>query len=134
MCSAIFIATCFTFFPRNEFGFLHDAFERFVVEDWKGLSLERAARPIHRIPARRFYMNPEQEIELMLKVLSTRPTDEEIFHLEHGDVDPRKVEQEPEQEPEEEPEDEPEEKPEDEPEEEPVPLPVPLPVPVGGTL
>jgi len=122
MCSAIFIATCFTFFPRNEFGFLHDAFEKFVVEDWKGLSLERAARPIHRIPARRFYMNPEQEIELMLKVLSTRPTDEEIFHLEHGDVDPRKVEQEPEQEPEEEPEEKPEEEP------------VPLPVPVGGTL
>jgi sugar phosphate isomerase/epimerase len=37
MCSAISIATCFTFFPWNEFGFLHDAFEEFVVEDWKGL-------------------------------------------------------------------------------------------------
>ena len=63
-------------------------------------------------------MNPEQEIELVLRVLSTRPTDEEIFHLEHEDVNPRKVEQEP------------EEKPEEEPEEEPVPLTVP----VGGTL
>jgi len=31
MCSAISIATCFTFF-----GFLHDAFEKLVVEDWKG--------------------------------------------------------------------------------------------------
>jgi len=112
MCSAISIATCFTFFPGNEFGFLHDAFEKFVVEDWKGLSLECAARPIHRIPARRFYMNPEQEIELVLRVLSTQPTDEEIFHLEHEDVNPRKVEQEPEEKPEEEP--------------------VPLPVPVGG--
>ena len=54
MCSAITIATCFTLFRGNEFGFLHDAFEGFVVEDWKGLSLERAARPIHHIPARRF--------------------------------------------------------------------------------
>ena len=54
MCSAITIATCFTFFPGDEFGFLHDAFEGFVVEHWKGLSLERVARPIHRIPARRF--------------------------------------------------------------------------------
>ena len=69
-------------------------------------------------------MNPEQEIELVLRVLSTQPTDEEIFHLEHEDVNPRKVEQEPEEEPKEKPEEEPEEKPEEEP--------VPLPVPVGG--
>jgi len=75
-------------------------------------------------------MNPEQEIELVLRVLSTRPTDEEIFDLEHEDVNPRKVEQEPEEKPEEEPEQEPEEEPEEKPEEEPVPLPVP----VGGTL
>ena len=75
-------------------------------------------------------MNPEQEIELVLRVLSTRPTDEEIFHLEHEDVNPRKVEQKPEEKPEEEPEQEPEEEPEEKPEEEPVPLPVP----VGGTL
>jgi hypothetical protein len=54
MCSAISIATCFTFFHGNECGFLHNAFEGFVVEDWKGLSLEGTARPIHRIPARRF--------------------------------------------------------------------------------
>ena len=46
-------------------------------------------------------MNPEQEIELVLRVLSTRPTDEEIFDLEHEDVNPRKVEQEPEEKPEE---------------------------------
>ncbi len=103
MCSAISIATCFTFFPGNEFGFLCDAFEKFVMEDWKDLSLELAARPIQRIPARRFYMNPEQEIELVLRVLSTQPTDKEIFHLEHEDVNPRKVEQEPEEKPEEEP-------------------------------
>ena len=67
-------------------------------------------------------MNPEQEIELVLRVLSTRPTDEEIFHLKHEDVNPRKVEQKPEEEPEEQPEEKPEEEP------------VPLPVPVGGTL
>ena len=71
-------------------------------------------------------MNPEQEIELVLRVLSTRPTDEEIFHLEHEDVNPRKVEQKPEEKPEEEPEQEPEEEPEEKPEEEPVPLPVPV--------
>jgi hypothetical protein len=41
-------------------------------------------------------MDPEQEIEPVLRVLSTRPTDEGIFHLEHEDVNPRKVEQEPE--------------------------------------
>ena len=79
-------------------------------------------------------MNPEQEIELVLRVLSTRPTDEEIFHLEHEDVNPRKVEQEPEEKPEEEPEQEPEEEPEEKPEEEPEEEPVPLPVPVGGNL
>ncbi len=122
MCSAISVATCFTFFPGYEFGFIHDAFEEFVVEDWEGLSFDRAARPVHRTPARRFYMNPEQDIELVLRGLSTQPTDEEIFHREHEDVNPRKVEQEPE----EEPEAEPEEKPEEEP--------VPLPVPVGGAL
>src|SRR6266404_912641 len=122
MCSAISMATCFTFFPGNEFGFLHEVFEEFVVEDWKGLSLGRAVRPIRRIPARRFYVNPEQEIELLLRVLSTQPTDEEIFHIEQEVVNSRKVEQEPEEEP--------EEKPEEEPEEEPVPLPIP----VGGTL
>ena len=67
-------------------------------------------------------MNPEQEIGLVLRVLSTQPADEEIFHLENEDVNPRQVEQEPEEKPEQEPEQEPEEEP------------VPLPVPVGGTL
>jgi len=37
------------------------------------------------------YMNPEQEIELVLRVLCTRPTDEGIIHPEHEDVNPRKV-------------------------------------------
>jgi len=50
----------FQVLPGNDFGFLHDAFEKFVVEDWKDLSLERAARPIHRIPASGFYMNPSK--------------------------------------------------------------------------
>ena len=134
MCSAISIATCFRFFPGNDFGFLHDAFEKFVVEEWKGLSLERAARSILRVPAPGFYMNPEQKIELVLRVLSTQPTDEEILHLEHEDVNPRKVEQEPEEKPEQEPEEKPEKEPEEKPEEEPEEEPVPLPVPVGGTL
>ena len=79
-------------------------------------------------------MNPEQEIGLVLRVPSTQPADEEIFHLENEDVNPRQVEQEPEEKPEQEPEEEPEEEPEKEPEEEPEEEPVPLPVPVGGTL
>jgi len=79
-------------------------------------------------------MNPEQEIELVLRVLSTRPTDEEIFHLEHEDVNPRKVEQKPEEKPEQEPEEKPEEEPEEQPEEKPEEEPVPLPVPVGAAL
>jgi hypothetical protein len=131
MCSAISIATCFRFFPGN-FGFLHDAFEKFVVEEWKGL--EPAPRSILRVPAPGFYMNPEQQIELVLRVLSTQPTDEVILRLEHEDVNPRKVEQEPEEKPEQEPEEEPEKEPEEKPEEEPEEEPVPLPVPVGGTL
>jgi len=39
--------------------------------------LERAARPKHRILARRFYMNPEQEIELVLD----NPRSAHIFHI-----------------------------------------------------
>jgi len=40
----------FRVLPRTEFGFLHDVFERFVIEDWPGLirgqhrSLPRCAR------------------------------------------------------------------------------------------
>lgn len=65
-----------------------------------------------------------------MRVLCTQPTDEEIFHLEHEAVNPRKLKQEPEEEPAKEPEEKPEEEPEERPEEEPVPLPVP----VGGNL
>jgi hypothetical protein len=132
MCSAISIATCFRFFPGNDFGFLHDAFEKFVVEESRGLG--RAPRSILRVPGPGFYMNPEREIELVLRVLSTQPSDEMILRLEHKDVNPRKVEQEPEEEPEQEPEEEPEKEPEEKPEEEPEEEPVPLPVPVGGPL
>src|SRR6266704_1136491 len=73
-----------------------------------------AARSILRVPAPGFYMNPEQEIELVLRVLSTQPTGEEILQLEHEEANPRKVEQDLEEKPEEEP--------------------VPLPVPIGCTL
>jgi hypothetical protein len=47
-------------------------------------------------------MNREQEIGLMLRVLSTQPADEEIFHLENEDVNPWQVEPEPEEKPEQE--------------------------------
>jgi hypothetical protein len=48
---------------------------------------------------------------MSVKKTNRKKTDEEIFHLEHEDVNPRKVEQEPEEEPEEDPEEEPKEEP-----------------------
>jgi hypothetical protein len=48
MCSAISIATCFRFFPGNDFGFLHDAFEKFVVEEWVSGGLQ--SREKHSLP------------------------------------------------------------------------------------
>src|SRR6266704_2786150 len=56
-----------------------------------------AARSILRVPAPWFYMNPEQEIELVLRVLSTKPTGEEIVHLEQEEANRHKDEQEPEE-------------------------------------
>lgn len=48
--------------------------------------LERAGWLIHRIPARRFYLDPDKEIELAVEVLSAQPTDQELFELERDDV------------------------------------------------
>jgi hypothetical protein len=39
----IFYRYLFRVLPRSEFGFLHDAFERFVIEDWKGQSVASIA-------------------------------------------------------------------------------------------
>jgi hypothetical protein len=50
--------------------------------------LERAGWPIHRIPARRYFLNPEEEIRTVLTILSSLASDEEMFQLEHEDLAP----------------------------------------------
>ena len=59
--------------PRKEFGFLHDAFEEFVVQDWKGL-----VRGQHRffptLTRRNSQWMPAQEAETMLHTTSKRVT------------------------------------------------------------
>jgi very-short-patch-repair endonuclease len=48
--------------------------------------LERAGWPIHRIPARRWFADPPRELALVTDVLSSQPTDEEMFQLEHEEL------------------------------------------------
>ncbi len=48
--------------------------------------LERAGWAIHRIPSRRYYPNPERELELVSRVLSEQATDEEQVSLEFEDL------------------------------------------------
>jgi very-short-patch-repair endonuclease len=50
--------------------------------------LERAGWPIHRIPARRYFMDPDRELRLVTSVLASQPTDEEMVQLEHEDLGP----------------------------------------------
>ena len=65
--------------PRSEFGFLHDAFERFVVEDWKGL-----VRGQHRFFSAATRRNslwiPAEEAERTAHIRSKRI--EALVHLE----------------------------------------------------
>ena len=57
--------------PRKEFGFLHDAFEEFVVQDWKGL-----VRGQHRffptLTRRNSQWMPAQEAETTMHMTSKR--------------------------------------------------------------
>jgi len=50
--------------------------------------LERAGWPIHRIPSRRYFMDPDRELRLVAAVLASQPTDEEMIQLEHEDLRP----------------------------------------------
>ena len=48
--------------------------------------LERAGWPIHRIPARRYFMDPDRELRLVAEVLASQPSDDEMIQLEHEDL------------------------------------------------
>jgi very-short-patch-repair endonuclease len=48
--------------------------------------LERAGWPIHRIPARRYFLDPDRELRLVATVLASQPTDEDMIQLEHEDL------------------------------------------------
>lgn len=51
--------------------------------------LERAGWPIHRIPARRYFLDPERELSLATAVLAAQPSDDEMVQLEHEDLGPK---------------------------------------------
>jgi very-short-patch-repair endonuclease len=48
--------------------------------------IERAGWVVHRIPARRFYLEPEAEIERVLQILSEQATDSEVVAAEGEDL------------------------------------------------
>jgi very-short-patch-repair endonuclease len=70
--------------------FHYDEYGRLREEDYEREEiLERAGWPIYRIPARRYYMNPEGEIDAATLRLKEQATDEEVSHLEFEDLAPR---------------------------------------------
>lgn len=67
--------------------FHYDELGQLREEDYERQEiLERAGWLIHRIPARRFYLDPNREVEHAVEVLSTQPSDQELFELERDDV------------------------------------------------
>lgn len=48
--------------------------------------LERAGWPIHRIPARRWFIDPDRELGFLTDALSSQPSDEEMIQLEHEEL------------------------------------------------
>lgn len=75
--------------------FHYDEYGQLREEDYEREEiLERAGWAIHRIPARRYYMNPSVEIDLAVQSLSEQPTDEEVSALEYEDLAPPPVEEE----------------------------------------
>jgi very-short-patch-repair endonuclease len=72
--------------------FHYDEFGQLREEDYEREEiLERAGWPIHRIPARRFYFDPDREITLALAILSTQRTDAEVSVFEEEDLSPIEV-------------------------------------------
>jgi len=57
--------------PRKEFGFLHDAFEEFVVQDWKGL-VRGQHRFFPNLTRRNSQWMPAQEAETTMHMTSKR--------------------------------------------------------------
>ena len=71
---------CDSQFHYDELGQLREEdFERQEI-------LERAGWPIHRIPARRYFMDPDRELRLVAEVLASQPSDDEMIQLEHEDL------------------------------------------------
>jgi len=67
--------------------FHYDEFGQLREEDYEREEiLERAGWAIHRIPARRYYLDPEKEITLALRILSIQKTDAEVSVLEEEDL------------------------------------------------
>jgi very-short-patch-repair endonuclease/DNA polymerase III delta prime subunit len=74
--------------------FHYDEYGQLREEDYEREEiLERAGWAIHRIPARRYYMNPAAEIDLAVQALRDQPTDEEVSELEFEDLAPPHVEE-----------------------------------------
>lgn len=61
----------FCVLPRNEFGFLHDVFEKFVIEDWKGL-LRGQHRHFSAAVRRNSQWIPADQAEKTARVCSRR--------------------------------------------------------------
>src|SRR5271165_624993 len=64
----------FCVLPRSEFGFLHDAFERFVVEDWRGL-VRGQHRYFSAATRRNSQWMPADEAERTARTRSARISD-----------------------------------------------------------
>ena len=64
----------FCVLPRSEFGFFHDAFERFVVEDWKGL-VRGQHRYFSAATRRNSQWMPADEAERTARTRSARISD-----------------------------------------------------------
>lgn len=72
----------FRVLPRSEFGFFHDAFERFVVEDWKGL-VRGQHRYFSAATRRNSQWMPAHEAERMARTRAGRISD----LVRHGQIE-----------------------------------------------
>jgi hypothetical protein len=72
----------FCVLPRSEFGFFHDAFERFVVEDWKGL-VRGQHRYFSAATRRNSQWLPAHEAERMARTRAGRISD----LVRHGQIE-----------------------------------------------
>ncbi len=67
-------------FHYDEFGQLREAdYERQEI-------LQRAGWTIHRIPARRYFLDPEAEVAIAMQVVGEQPTETETSATEFEDL------------------------------------------------